>query len=54
MPEPALPLVPGCYQGRLGGQRSKDILNAPYYFHVVFTVPQQLYPLIYQNQALIR
>ena len=35
-------------------QRSKDILNAPYYFHVVFTVPQQLHPLIYQNQALIR
>jgi len=33
-------------------QRSKDILNAPY-FHVVFTVPQQLHPLIYQNQELL-
>lgn len=30
-------------------KRSKDILNAPY-FHVVFTVPQELQPLIYQNQ----
>lgn len=32
--------------------RSKDILNAPY-FHVVFTMPQQLQPLIYQNQELL-
>lgn len=33
-------------------QRSKDILNAPY-FHVVFTVPQQLHQLIDQNQELL-
>jgi hypothetical protein len=33
-------------------KRVKDILNAPY-FHVVFTVPQQLQPLIYQNQKLL-
>jgi len=32
--------------------RSKDILNAPY-FHVVFTMPQELQPLIYQNQKLL-
>jgi hypothetical protein len=33
-------------------QRRKDILDAPY-FHVVFTVPQQLQPLINQNQELL-
>jgi hypothetical protein len=32
--------------------RIKDILNAPY-FHVVFTVPQELQSLIYQNQKLL-
>lgn len=32
--------------------RSKDILNAPY-FHVVFTMPQELHSLIYQNQELL-
>ena len=31
-------------------KRSADILNAPY-FHVVFTVPDNLHTLIYQNQA---
>lgn len=33
-------------------ERSKDILNAPY-FHVVFTIPQELRSLIYQNQQLL-
>lgn len=33
-------------------KRIKDILNAPY-FHVVFTMPQELQPLIYQNQELL-
>lgn len=33
-------------------ERSRDILNAPY-FHVVFTMPQQLHSLIYQNQELL-
>lgn len=33
-------------------QRRKDILNAPY-FHVVFTMPEQLHTLIYQNQKLL-
>ncbi len=32
-------------------QRSKDILHAPY-FHVVFTMPEQLHMLIYHNQQL--
>lgn len=33
-------------------RRSRDILNAPY-FHVVFTMPQELHALIYQNQTLL-
>jgi Putative transposase. len=33
-------------------KRSRDILNAPY-FHVVFTMPTLLQPLIYQNQELL-
>lgn len=33
-------------------KRNKDILNAPY-FHVVFTLPQQLQSLVYQNQKLL-
>lgn len=33
-------------------ERSRDILNAPY-FHVVFTMPQALHSLIYQNQTLL-
>jgi len=33
-------------------KRSKDILHAPY-FHVVFTMPQELQSLIYQNQELL-
>ena len=32
--------------------RKQDILNAPY-FHVVFTVPEELKMLIFQNQALL-
>lgn len=33
-------------------QRSRNILNAPY-FHIVFTLPQELNTLIYQNQRLL-
>ncbi|MBU9710512.1 IS91 family transposase [Evansella tamaricis] len=33
-------------------QRKKDILNAPY-FHVVFTMPEQLKMVIYHNQELL-
>jgi len=32
--------------------RSKDIINAPH-FHLVFTMPQQLQLIIYQNQKLL-
>jgi hypothetical protein len=46
------PLCQGITKAVWVDQRSKDILNAPY-FHVVFTVPQQLHPLIYQNQELL-
>lgn len=33
-------------------KRSEEILNAPY-FHLVFTMPQELQPLLYQNQELL-
>ena len=33
-------------------KRREDVLDAPY-FHVVFTVPQELNPLIYNNQQLL-
>ena len=32
--------------------RREDVLDAPY-FHMVFTVPQELNPLIYNNQKLL-
>jgi len=46
------PLCQGVTKAVWVDKRSKDILNAPY-FHVVFTVPQHLHPLIYQNQELL-
>ena len=33
-------------------KRREDVLDAPY-FHVVFTVPQELNPLIYSNQQVL-
>ena len=33
-------------------KRREDVLEAPY-FHVVFTVPQELNPLLYSNQQLL-
>ena len=33
-------------------KRREDVLDAPY-FHLVFTVPQELNPLIYSNQQLL-
>lgn len=33
-------------------KRSKDVLDAPY-FHTVFTIPQELHSLVYQNQELL-
>lgn len=46
------PLCQGINKTVWVDQRSKDILNAPY-FHVVFTMPQELRMLIYQNQELL-
>ena len=34
------------------GARREDVLDAPY-FHVVFTVPEELNPVIYSNQKLL-
>jgi hypothetical protein len=39
------PLCQGVNKAVWVDKRSKDILNAPY-FHVVFTIPQELHPLI--------
>lgn len=46
------PLCQGINKAVWVDKRSKDILNAPY-FHLVFTLPQQLHPLVYQNQELL-
>jgi hypothetical protein len=46
------PLCQGVTKAVWVDQRCGDILNAPY-FHIVFTVPQQLHSLIYQNQKLL-
>jgi len=46
------PLCQGVARAVWVDQRSKDVLNAPY-FHVVFTMPRQLHQLIYQNQELL-
>jgi hypothetical protein len=46
------PLCQGVTRAMWVDARSRDILNAPY-FHVVFTMPQELHPIIYQNQELL-
>lgn len=46
------PLCQGVNKEIWVDQRKKDILNAPY-FHVVFTMPEQLHTLIYHNQKLL-
>ena len=46
------PLCQGVAKAIWIDKRSRDILNAPY-FHVVFTMPVPLQPLIYQNQELL-
>lgn len=46
------PMCQGVNKAIWVDKRSKDILNAPY-FHLVFTMPQQLHSLIYQNQELL-
>lgn len=46
------PLCQGMNKTLWVDKRNKDILNAPY-FHAVFTLPNELHPLIYQNQKLL-
>lgn len=46
------PTCQGLSQAIWIDQRRKDILQAPY-FHVVFTMPPELHPLIYLNQELL-
>jgi hypothetical protein len=46
------PLCQGITKAVWVDKRSQDVLNAPY-FHLVFTVPEQLHSLIYQNQKLL-
>lgn len=46
------PLCQGVTREIWVDQRLKEVVEAPY-FHVVFTVPQQLQMLIYQNQKLL-
>lgn len=46
------PLCQGVTKAVWVDLRCQDLLNAPY-FHIVFTVPQQLHSLIYQNQKLL-
>jgi hypothetical protein len=46
------PMCQGVTKAVWVDKRSRDILNAPY-FHVVFTVPQELHTVIYQNQKLL-
>jgi len=46
------PLCQGVNKAVWVDNRTKDIINAPY-FHVVFTMPEELRSLIYQNQKLL-
>jgi hypothetical protein len=46
------PMCQGVTNALWVDQRSKDVVNAPY-FHVVFTMPEELHPLVYQNQKLL-
>lgn len=46
------PMCQGVTNALWVDQRSKDVINAPY-FHVVFTMPEELHTLVYQNQELL-
>ncbi|MBS3949286.1 MAG: IS91 family transposase [Peptococcaceae bacterium] len=46
------PMCQGVTKAMWVDQRCKDAIEAPY-FHVVFTMPQELQSLIYQNQRLL-
>lgn len=46
------PMCQGIETNEWIDKRQEDVLEAPYY-HTVFTVPGELYPLIYSNQKLL-
>lgn len=46
------PMCQGLSKAVWVDKRSKDVLKAPY-FHLVFTMPQELHALMYQNQKLL-
>ena len=46
------PSCQGVARALWADKRNQDILNAPY-FHVVFTIPEQLRTVLYQNQNLL-
>jgi len=46
------PMCQGVTKAMWVDQRCKDAIDAPY-FHVVFTMPQELHSLIYQNQNVL-
>ena len=46
------PTCQGLTKAKWIDKRNEDILHAPY-FHVVFTMPQELHSVIYQNQELL-
>lgn len=48
----AVPCVRALPKEKWMDKRREDVLEAPY-FHVVFTVPQELNPLIYSSQQLL-
>lgn len=47
-----LSYVSGVSKRKWVDARREDILDAPY-FHVVFTVPEELNPIIYSNQKFL-
>lgn len=46
------PLCQGVTKAVWVDKRCEDVLDAAY-FHIVFTIPHKLHPLIYQNQKLL-
>jgi hypothetical protein len=44
------PMCQGVSSAVWADKRSRDVVNAPY-FHLVFTIPQELHTLVYQNQT---
>ena len=51
--QPALPQLPGHQQPALAGRPGPEVLPPIPYFHLVFTLPHELNPLIRQNQQAL-